>query len=770
MTSITRKVISTITTAYRNINPSTLNGAIDIIVVQQEDGTLRCTPFHVRFGKLGVLQSLQHKVYITINDVLVDDLYMQLGEAVFVEENENTPVIQPIRHIEPSNTNTFLDPDNVLPSSTDVNSHKHLSNIDCSPQIINKQLDKKESNETDSSNENNIFEQDSKPTINIDVLHSNTFLSTRRRPKRRLFNRIDQFNKQASEDDDQDVFNQFSSLKRRSRARKRESIPIPINTNINSLASSTNNETLSRSIKLLRKRSASENDLPLFQFDPELRAFIDEPNRLQSIDNRPKTLDLNITNYNEENFTIQNLDNIDQKLIRTSSNPMEIEQKYEPTKSIEQSDILDNSVLSKSAPSDTINTNNLRISQSEDRTDDFYRHEEYSPTSPYENVLSPRPTSPKSDTEYELDKPSQQSSNVRWQWKWGELPEQRQSVFRYLWPSSKKSAPKEGIYLDEITNNQSVDKSLYLPQLDYHQNQQRTTNDDDQESGTGNSIPQSPFREHEASCLIGDAQLSLCGNINKQSLITDEIFNTHLVTFETFANNPSIINDPNLIVRINGKYYNWNVASALIVSTSIFHKPLPTETIEQLQEKHMAQTKPRTTGGGWWLPFYGKKADMKNEMPKVTTPITSTDVIAAAAKSEIVPTILIQDSNDNAKNLKNSKTDNDSEQEDSEVRKLTAKIDEEKAQQKQQQRSPSTHSSHQTTLKKTMILSSDQLKRLNLKLGKNKVEFSVTTALQGTTTVESNIFLFDHMTKFVISDIDGTITKYIYILICFLNF
>ncbi|CAF4490702.1 unnamed protein product [Rotaria sp. Silwood2] len=654
MTSITRKVISTITTAYRNINPSTLNGAIDIIVVQQEDGTLRCTPFHVRFGKLGVLQSLQHKVYITINDVLVDDLYMQLGEAVFVEENENTPVIQPIRHIEPSNTNTFLDPDNVLPSSTDVNSHKHLSNIDCSPQIINKQLDKKESNETDSSNENNIFEQDSKPTINIDVLHSNTFLSTRRRPKRRLFNRIDQFNKQASEDDDQDVFNQFSSLKRRSRARKRESIPIPINTNINSLASSTNNETLSRSIKLLRKRSASENDLPLFQFDPELRAFIDEPNRLQSIDNRPKTLDLNITNYNEENFTIQNLDNIDQKLIRTSSNPMEIEQKYEPTKSIEQSDILDNSVLSKSAPSDTINTNNLRISQSEDRTDDFYRHEEYSPTSPYENVLSPRPTSPKSDTEYELDKPSQQSSNVRWQWKWGELPEQRQSVFRYLWPSSKKSAPKEGIYLDEITNNQSVDKSLYLPQLDYHQNQQRTTNDDDQESGTGNSIPQSPFREHEASCLIGDAQLSLCGNINKQSLITDEIFNTHLVTFETFANNPSIINDPNLIVRINGKYYNWNVASALIVSTSIFHKPLPTETIEQLQEKHMAQTKPRTTGGGWWLPFYGKKADMKNEMPKVTTPITSTDVIAAAAKSEIVPTILIQDSNDNAKNLKNS--------------------------------------------------------------------------------------------------------------------
>jgi phosphatidate phosphatase PAH1 len=58
-----------------------------------------------------------------------------------------------------------------------------------------------------------------------------------------------------------------------------------------------------------------------------------------------------------------------------------------------------------------------------------------------------------------------------------------------------------------------------------------------------------------------------------------------------------------------------------------------------------------------------------------------------------------------------------------------------------------------------MTLSSEELSRLNLKLGKNKVEFSVTTAWQGTTTIESNIVLLDHMTKFVISDIDGTITR-----------
>lgn len=61
MTSFTR-LFSSIKSAYQNINPSTLTGAIDVIVVKQEDGTLRCTPFHVRFGKLGVLQNQQNKV------------------------------------------------------------------------------------------------------------------------------------------------------------------------------------------------------------------------------------------------------------------------------------------------------------------------------------------------------------------------------------------------------------------------------------------------------------------------------------------------------------------------------------------------------------------------------------------------------------------------------------------------------------------------------------------------------------------------------------
>lgn len=47
---------------YRGLNPATLSGCIDVIVVRQPDGTLQCSPFHVRFGKMGVLRSREKVV------------------------------------------------------------------------------------------------------------------------------------------------------------------------------------------------------------------------------------------------------------------------------------------------------------------------------------------------------------------------------------------------------------------------------------------------------------------------------------------------------------------------------------------------------------------------------------------------------------------------------------------------------------------------------------------------------------------------------------
>lgn len=52
---------STVSRFYSEINPATLSGAVDVVVVEQPDGSLSCSPFHVRFGKLSILRP-QEKV------------------------------------------------------------------------------------------------------------------------------------------------------------------------------------------------------------------------------------------------------------------------------------------------------------------------------------------------------------------------------------------------------------------------------------------------------------------------------------------------------------------------------------------------------------------------------------------------------------------------------------------------------------------------------------------------------------------------------------
>ena len=55
-------MIVTVKELYKGINQATLSGCIDVVVVRQQDGSYQCSPFHVRFGKLGVLRSKEKVV------------------------------------------------------------------------------------------------------------------------------------------------------------------------------------------------------------------------------------------------------------------------------------------------------------------------------------------------------------------------------------------------------------------------------------------------------------------------------------------------------------------------------------------------------------------------------------------------------------------------------------------------------------------------------------------------------------------------------------
>ncbi|PTD11974.1 hypothetical protein HYE67_008822 [Fusarium culmorum] len=100
-----RGLSESVSTAWNSINPATLSGAIDVIVVEHEDGSLVCSPFHVRFGKFSLLRPSDKKVEFKVNGIK-QSYSMKLGEggeAFFVFETtdripqslQTSPLVSP---------------------------------------------------------------------------------------------------------------------------------------------------------------------------------------------------------------------------------------------------------------------------------------------------------------------------------------------------------------------------------------------------------------------------------------------------------------------------------------------------------------------------------------------------------------------------------------------------------------------------------------------------------------------------------------------------
>lgn len=126
---------------WNSLNPATLLGAIDIIVVEQPDGSLHCSPFHIRFGKFQIIKPLQKKIDFYVNDIKTD-LPMKLGdggEAFFVLEASSeglisksamtSPVISPLSSPETSPT---LSPER---SQSDLHSNDDLEGFDLNDKL-----------------------------------------------------------------------------------------------------------------------------------------------------------------------------------------------------------------------------------------------------------------------------------------------------------------------------------------------------------------------------------------------------------------------------------------------------------------------------------------------------------------------------------------------------------------------------------------------------------------------------------------------------------
>ncbi|KAJ7490242.1 Lipin/Ned1/Smp2-domain-containing protein [Mycena galericulata] len=105
------------------INPATLTGAIDVIVIQRPTSNgateLVCSPFHVRFGKWQVLRPGEKKVKVSVNGHTIpfDMKIGEAGEAFFVFETDDdvpedlitSPILHPTRPDEPTGTDIPTD-------------------------------------------------------------------------------------------------------------------------------------------------------------------------------------------------------------------------------------------------------------------------------------------------------------------------------------------------------------------------------------------------------------------------------------------------------------------------------------------------------------------------------------------------------------------------------------------------------------------------------------------------------------------------------------
>lgn len=132
-----RNISGSVSNAWNSINPATLSGAIDVIVVEQEDGTLGCSPFHVRFGKFSLLRPYEKKVEFKVNGVK-QDYAMKLGEggeAFFVfETTQSIPeALQTSPLVSPANSPPFQSTDDLSSRSLQEPSFLDIDNADSKP-------------------------------------------------------------------------------------------------------------------------------------------------------------------------------------------------------------------------------------------------------------------------------------------------------------------------------------------------------------------------------------------------------------------------------------------------------------------------------------------------------------------------------------------------------------------------------------------------------------------------------------------------------------
>ncbi|EPR77660.1 Protein involved in plasmid maintenance [Spraguea lophii 42_110] len=76
--NLVNNIFYTVSDFYKNINPSTISGVNDVIVVESADGVLSCSPFQIKFGTIQMFRISEQIVYLHVNGNMTD-ISMRIG-------------------------------------------------------------------------------------------------------------------------------------------------------------------------------------------------------------------------------------------------------------------------------------------------------------------------------------------------------------------------------------------------------------------------------------------------------------------------------------------------------------------------------------------------------------------------------------------------------------------------------------------------------------------------------------------------------------------
>lgn len=634
-------VLGTMKDIYRGLNPATLSGGIDVLVVEQADGSFRCSPFHVRFGKLGVLRSREKVVDIEINGEPVD-LHMKLGdsgEAFFVQEPESDD-----EHVPPrlctspipggdlsgfpsdSQLSTASEPEAVTEGVPSVGRKKRLR----------RRKPRRKGDTVAASSSSEELETGAENELSLPEKPSSVPSEGESSPQAR------------------DIY-PYSDGEWGPQA----SLPPGGHTSPRS-----DSELELRTPEPSPPRAESHIQWAWGRLPKVARAEWPEPSKVADGKAGPASL---------------------------QGEPSS------PSASVAGADPSGPPILHSGAGAHLPPT------------------DEEPPALVGSPLAAPerKETMPQSRRDAGLPPPSKS-----WSWATLEGPVARQPEGGSGRKGSLKRSQHLGpsdIYLDDLPSLDSENAALYFPRSDCGLGPRRWSEPNSQKTLGDPSPEQEP---EPTADVVARIALSLCGGLADGRDISLEKFNQHIVSYQDLVHNPGLLEHPNLVVKIDEKHYNWAVAAPMILSLQAFQRNLPKSTVDKLEKEKM----PRK-GGRWW--FSWRRRDFPAEEHSAQTDKTmareqqgeKTDVLSSEDDAPESPVIL------EAPSL------------------------------------PPSPSAYAPAYKKSLRLSSNQIRRLNLQEGANDVVFSVTTQYQGTCRCRATIYLWKWDDKVVISDIDGTITK-----------